>query len=398
MPTAARWCPARCFRFRASSTCPTATISVHTRTTKRWVCIIGDVVTSRATNQRGQPRFFALSRKRAGTDGRFGGVAVISISPDYFREYYATLTQPLVAALIRADGVVLARYPELPRDVTRLTPGFVHAARAASARPASSPAGRRSTARSASTRSASCRASTSTSTTGLDTAEITEAWMAGMARHLIFGLPATAALIALVLMALTRTRREAAANEMLRAEIARREETEEKLRQAQKMEAVGRLTGGIAHDFNNLLTAIIGNLDLALRRLDGPDRVRGWLANSPPGLRARRDAGAAPARLLAPASARGEIGRHQPAGAGHVGTARPHDRRDRHDRNRAGRRPLERRGRSEPARERHPQSRRQCARRDAGRRAAHHRDRQLPISTRHYIGALPATRSRPGNT
>ncbi|MET0867915.1 MAG: ATP-binding protein, partial [Pseudorhodoplanes sp.] len=56
--------------------------------------------------------------------------------------------------------------------------------------------------------------------------------------------------------------------------------TEEALRQSQKMEAVGRLTGGIAHDFNNLLTAIIGNLDLALRRLDGPDRVRGWLANS----------------------------------------------------------------------------------------------------------------------
>jgi two-component system NtrC family sensor kinase len=101
-----------------------------------------------------------------------------------------------------------------------------------------------------------------------------------MSRHLIFGLPATAALIALVLMALARARREAAAHEMLRAEIVRREETEEKLRQAQKMEAVGRLTGGIAHDFNNLLTAIIGNLDLALRRLDGPDRVRGWLANA----------------------------------------------------------------------------------------------------------------------
>ena len=41
------------------------------------------------------------------------------------------------------------------------------------------------------------------------------------------------------------------------------------------MEAVGRLTGGIAHDFNNLLTAILGNVDLALRRIpDSDERVR----------------------------------------------------------------------------------------------------------------------------
>ena len=55
------------------------------------------------------------------------------------------------------------------------------------------------------------------------------------------------------------------------ADITSEIRAERELRQAQRMEAVGQLTAGIAHDFNNLMTAVLGSLELLLRRRERLD-------------------------------------------------------------------------------------------------------------------------------
>ena len=67
----------------------------------------------------------------------------------------------------------------------------------------------------------------------------------------------------------------------LRAEEPETLPTEQQLREAHKMEAIGRLVGGVAHDFNNLLTGMVLCSELILAGLEKNHRLRRFRRRDP---------------------------------------------------------------------------------------------------------------------
>ncbi|MEK7767421.1 MAG: histidine kinase dimerization/phospho-acceptor domain-containing protein, partial [bacterium] len=65
--------------------------------------------------------------------------------------------------------------------------------------------------------------------------------------------------------------------------------SEERLQQAQKMEAIGQLAGGIAHDFNNILTAILGYGEILLEKLEAGSPLRKYAEQMRAGGSGRRN-------------------------------------------------------------------------------------------------------------
>ena len=190
-----------------------------------------------------------------------------------------------------------------------------------------------------------------------------------------------------------RTQELQDANEALRAEAVERQAAEAQLRQVQKMEAVGQLTGGIAHDFNNMLAVVVGGIDLARRRLNGPKReVMTHLTNAMEG--ATR-AAALTRRLLSFARSEPLLPERVDSDELVAGMSELLDRtlgeRIKVDADLAAGHLAEVR-RSAPARKRDPQSRGQRARRDGRHRHDAHQHRQ-----RHARRPTKSATSGPAN-